>query len=239
MSGKKKGKIVSALSVSNSMDEASIEIKAWDDPSVGNSIDDISTMGKTVVNDAKITQLIQQAHLLYNSGQYTEALKITETVYESDSFRTENLLLLGAIHFQLRNFSECIFYNQQCIRIDPSFAESYSNLGNALKELGDLPAAIQFYLKAIKLKPRYCDAYNNLASCYMQLGQIEQSMETYHMALILNPSLVDAHSNLGNLFKVQGDLESSKKCYLEAIRIKPDFAIAWYMIRFSDILYYF
>jgi protein O-GlcNAc transferase len=47
----------------------------------------------------------------------------------------------------LRNFSESIFYNQQCIRVDPSFAESYSNLGNALKELGDIAAAAQFYLK--------------------------------------------------------------------------------------------
>lgn len=33
--------------------------------------------------------------------------------YEMDAFRTDNLLLLGAIHFQLRNFSESIFYNQQ------------------------------------------------------------------------------------------------------------------------------
>ncbi|CAN0440238.1 unnamed protein product, partial [Scytosiphon promiscuus] len=51
---------------------------------------------------------------------------------------------------QLRNFSECILYNQQCIRIDPNFAEAYSNLGNALKELGDVAGAIQFYLKVLK-----------------------------------------------------------------------------------------
>ena len=36
---------------------------------------------------------------------------------------------------------------QQCIRIDPNFAEAYSNLGNALKELGDVVGAVQFYLK--------------------------------------------------------------------------------------------
>jgi hypothetical protein len=39
-----------------------------------------------------------------------------------DAYRTDNLLLLGAVHFQLRNNSECIFYNQQAIRIDPNFA---------------------------------------------------------------------------------------------------------------------
>lgn len=107
--------------------------------------------------------LLSKIHLLYNGGHYQEALDVSQRVYELDAFRTDNLLLLGAIHFQLRNFSESIFYNQQCVRVDPNFAEGYSNLGNALKELGDVKAAVQFYLKAIKLKPRFCDAYNNLA----------------------------------------------------------------------------
>lgn len=90
---------------------------------------------------------LSQALNLYNAGHYTEALDACEEVYEADAFRTDNLLLIGAVHFQLRNFSEAIFYCQQCIRVDPNFAEGYSNLGNALKELGDIKAAIQFYLK--------------------------------------------------------------------------------------------
>jgi len=65
-------------------------------------------------------------------------------------------------HYQLRNFPEAIFYDQQCIRVDADCSEAYSNLGNALKELGDIKGGIQFYLKAIKLNPRNGDAYNNL-----------------------------------------------------------------------------
>ena len=174
-----------------------------------------------------VSVMLQKALHLYDGGHYIEALEACENVYEADAFRTDNLLLIGAVHFQMRNFSEAIFYSQQCVRVDPNFAEGYSNLGNALKELGDVQAAVQFYLKAIKLKPRYCDAYNNLAGAYMQQGQTQEAMETYQMALTLNPSLVDAHSNLGNLYKASGDLEAAKRCYLEAIRIKPDFAIVW------------
>lgn len=91
--------------------------------------------------------MLSKAHSLYNSGSYTEALSICEKIYESDTSKTQNLLLMGAIHFQLRNFSECIFYNQQCIKCDVNYAEAYGNLGNALKELGDLKGAIQFYDK--------------------------------------------------------------------------------------------
>ena len=94
-----------------------------------------------------VTAMLQEAHRAYNSGLYLEALGYCESLYEIDAFRTDNLLLLGAIHFQLRHFSESIFYNQQCLHVDPGFAESYSNLGNSLKELGDLKAAAQFYLK--------------------------------------------------------------------------------------------
>ena len=124
--------------------------------------------------------------------------------------------------------------NRQRIHCIPCYAaEAYGNLGNALKELGDLDGAVQFYMKvidansrscctriahgfrvcasglcctdwqAIKLKPRFSDAYNNLASVHMQLGDIKQAIETYRMAIMLNPGLVDAHSNLGNLYKAQ------------------------------------
>lgn len=177
--------------------------------------------------DTKISKMISSSRKLYNNGNYKDALAMCEAVYTADAYRVDNLLLIGALHYQLRNLSEAIFYNQQCIRVDPNFAEAYSNLGNALKELGDINGAIQFYLKAIKIKPRFPDVYNNLASSYMQLGKTDDAIQTFQMALTLNPRLVDAHSNLGNLLKAQGRLDEAKKSYLEAIRIRPDFAIAW------------
>ena len=70
------------------------------------------------------TGLLALAHQQYNSGRYKDAHITCEQIYQTDAYRTDNLLLLGAIHFQLRNFSECIFYNQQAIRIDPNFAEA-------------------------------------------------------------------------------------------------------------------
>ena len=114
-----------------------------------------SNSSSAIVNhqtiQVRVAQIISKAHNHYNKGRYTEALMLCEQAYELDAFRTDNLLLLGGIHFQLRNFSESVFYNQQCIRVDPNFAESYSNLGNALKELGDVKAASEFYLKVRKL----------------------------------------------------------------------------------------
>ncbi len=99
----------------------------------------------------QLPSFISKAQTLYNGGNYSEALAVCEKIYDFDAHRTENLLLMGAIHFQLRNYSESVFYNQQCIRVDPNFAEAYSNLGNALKELGDLKGATQFYSKVLSI----------------------------------------------------------------------------------------
>jgi protein O-GlcNAc transferase len=102
-----------------------------------------------LIPPSQIQSLVVKAQGLYNSGSYTDCLTLCEKIYDLDTYRTDNLLLLGAVHFQLRNYSESVFYNQQCIRVDPHFAEGYSNLGNALKELGDIKGATQFYLKVI------------------------------------------------------------------------------------------
>ncbi|RHY66601.1 hypothetical protein DYB38_009598, partial [Aphanomyces astaci] len=173
-------------------------------------------------------ELLDKAHHHYNQGKYKDGVIVCEQLYEADAARTDNLLLLGALHFQLRNFSEAIFYNQQCIRIDPHFAEAFGNLGNALKEIGDSQGAIQFYLRAIKLNPRFADVYNNLATSYMQLGATHEAIETYKMALVLGASSIYTFIlNLGNLYKAQGLFEDATTCFTNAIRVKPTFAIAW------------
>lgn len=46
------------------------------------------------------------------ANRYKDAQALCESVYRQGAYRTDNLLLLGAVHFQLRNFSECILYNQ-------------------------------------------------------------------------------------------------------------------------------
>lgn len=121
----------------------------------------------TALSGLQLNELMHKSQLLYNAGSYSDALSCSEKVYESDAYRTENLLLLGAIHFQLRNFSESIFYNQQCIRVDANFAEAYSNLGNALKELGDLKGATKFYLKV--LEPFTSDVLSPTSYRYISL----------------------------------------------------------------------
>ena len=45
--------------------------------------------------------LLSLAHQKYKAGNYKQALELTNTLYERNPGRTDNLLLLGAIYYQV------------------------------------------------------------------------------------------------------------------------------------------
>ncbi|XP_042463676.1 probable UDP-N-acetylglucosamine--peptide N-acetylglucosaminyltransferase SEC [Zingiber officinale] len=167
------------------------------------------------------------SHENYKAGNYNKALEYSNDVYIKNPKRTDNLLLLGAIYYQLQDFDACIAKNQEALAIDPHFPECYGNMANAWKEKGDINLAIQLYQTALKLRPNFADAWSNLASAYTRIGRLNDAAQCCRHALALNPRLVDAHSNLGNLMKAQGLYQEAYNCYLEALRVQPTFAIAW------------
>lgn len=178
-------------------------------------------------NEVEEDAHLSLAHQLYKAGKFKQALEHSNAVYERNTLRTDNLLLLGAIYYQLHDYDMCIARNEEALRIEPRFAECYGNMANAWKEKGDIDLAIRYYMIAIELRPNFADAWSNLASAYMRKGRLSEAAQCCRQALALNPLLVDAHSNLGNLMKVQGLVQEAYSCYLEALRIQPTFAIAW------------
>ena len=75
--------------------------------------------------------------------------------------------------------------------------DSYINLGNTYKELGNLKGAEKNYRVAIDLKPDYAQAFSNLGNILYDLGKFEQALINFEKALELNPYFVQAYSNMG------------------------------------------
>ncbi|GAB2215300.1 hypothetical protein Droror1_Dr00019683 [Drosera rotundifolia] len=125
--------------------------------------------------------------MMYKSGNYKQALEHSNAVYERNPVRTDNLLLLGAIYYQLHDFDSCIVMNEEALRFEPHFAECLGNMANAWKEKGDIDLAIHYYLIAIKIRPNFADAWSNLASAYMRKGRPSEAARCCRQALALNP----------------------------------------------------
>lgn len=66
-------------------------------------------------------------------------------MYVVNPNKTDVLLLIGAIYYQLGNYEQCIAFNDRCILLDPHMAEAHANLANALQQLGNFDMAVIYY----------------------------------------------------------------------------------------------
>lgn len=90
-------------------------------------------------------------------------------------------------------------------RIQPSFADAYSNMGNTLKEMQDIQGAMQCYSRAIQINPGFADAHSNLASIHKDSGNIAEATLSYRTALKLKPDFPDAYCNLAHCLQIVCD----------------------------------
>lgn len=97
---------------------------------------------------------------------------------------------------------EALIHYKEAIRIHPTFADAYSNMGNALKEMQDIQGAIQCYTRAIQINPAFADAHSNLASVYKDSGNIADAIQSYRTALKLKPEFPDAYCNLAHCLQI-------------------------------------
>ena len=96
-----------------------------------------------------------------------------------------------------------ISFPQEAIRIQPAFADAYSNMGNTLKEMHDIQGAMQCYTRAIQINPAFADAHSNLASVHKDSGNIPEAIQSYRTALKLKPNFPDAYCNLSHCLQVR------------------------------------
>ena len=101
----------------------------------------------------------------------------------------------------------------KALSINPDSHDAYSNMGNALKEQGNLEEAIEAYNKAIKLKPDYADAYYNLGNALKEQGKSEKAIEAYSNAIKLKPDFAEAHYNKGFALLNNGQLQQGLNEY--------------------------
>ncbi|KAH8314300.1 hypothetical protein KR074_012440 [Drosophila pseudoananassae] len=94
---------------------------------------------------------------------------------------------------------------KEAIRIQPTFADAYSNMGNTLKELQDVQGALQCYTRAIQINPAFADAHSNLASIHKDSGNIPEAIQSYRTALKLKPDFPDAYCNLAHCLQIVCD----------------------------------
>jgi len=62
---------------------------------------------------------------------------------------------------------------ERAVKIDPTYAEAYSNLGYTYRKQGKFDKAVRTYKRAIKLDPSLAEAHEYLGEAYAEMGKFD------------------------------------------------------------------
>src|ERR1700737_5581893 len=79
------------------------------------------------------------------------------------------------------------------LRIDPTNAAAFGNLGIIAAQQGDLAAAERLFRQEIKLRPEHPAGYNNLGTALQQQARLADAIAAHRQAIQLKPSCGEAH----------------------------------------------
>lgn len=124
---------------------------------------------------------------------------------------------------------------QQALALNPYDYRIYNNLGVALRQQGEISAAIAAYACAITLHPSFADAHYNLGNLWRERREFTRSIYHYRQAIAHQPN-ANTWNNLGNSLKELGDVSAAIAAYEEAIALQPDHASAHHNLGYAKLL---
>jgi protein O-GlcNAc transferase len=170
--------------------------------------------------------LLQQALMHHQAGNFTDAAAVYLKIYEETPQHVEVLFLLGTLYLQTGKSDAAATFLQKAIALKPDHVEAHNNLGTVFQNCGNLDEAVESYKRALNLAPDYAEAFYNLGSIFNKQRKFDEALEHYKQAISLSPDDYEAHLNIGNTFKELGKLEEAEKSYRKSTALKPDYAIA-------------
>lgn len=137
------------------------------------------------------------------------------------AFQKQALFALGQ-----NNLVTAIQCMQQAVQAAPSNPIYRRNLGELLRRIGQLDAAISSHKIAVDLEPDAAENHFHLGLALNDNQQYEAAIIHYRIALSLDSSYGLAWNNLGASLESLGDILGAKAAYKTAIQLNPAHAEA-------------
>jgi tetratricopeptide (TPR) repeat protein len=109
----------------------------------------------------------------------------------------------------------------RAIRLDPSLAIAYTNLGNIRFRRGDEAAAENLYRRAIEVDPRQPEAHYNLGYVMLERGDATGASQFFERAIEGDPRFADAHFNLAMAFEQMNERTRARAHWKKYLELEP------------------
>ena len=135
----------------------------------------------------------------------------------------------------LRNadWSSDLTLYQSAVKVSPNSAKAHFNLGNALRDKGKFPLAMEQYRQALSIYNRYAEVHYNKGVLYQEKGQLQLATGSYSAALLADSLHAPSWINLGTLMGRDGQFQSAYVAFERAKRLVPSNLDARFNFGFS------
>lgn len=134
--------------------------------------------------------------------------------------------LLGVTNIRLGRAREAEIAFRRACALEPASADAWNNLGNVLREQGNLPEARDSFDHALTLNPGFAEALNNLGNVEKAQGDFARAETSYRRATVLRPTYPESWINLGVVQGEQGNYAAAVETYRHALSLRSDDAVA-------------
>ena len=131
----------------------------------------------------------------HKNRQFESAKKIYQELIISEKNNFFPLFLLGTLEMDLRNFDEAINLLNMSLNKNPSYEDTYLNLGSIYYELNNYKECIKYYelgKNNYHLNENNNDTHyklcQNLARAYKNIGEIDKARDVYEEMYLKNDS---------------------------------------------------
>ena len=169
----------------------------------------------------RIEQLLSAALQARSAGELGAAERIYRQIVGLDPAHHGALHNLGVISTITRRLPQAVEWFERAANARPDAADTHSNLGAVLKELGDTDRAAGHLAEAIRLEPAHAAAHNNLGSVRLMANDPEAALQHFRRALELNPDDGVAWSNAGRALLMSRGAAAALEPLQRAVALAP------------------
>jgi tetratricopeptide (TPR) repeat protein len=170
---------------------------------------------------------MQEATLLHQQGQLSEAAVRYAQVLAQEKKNADAHFLLATIHCQQGRLTDGIELARKAIKIEPKYAAAHNLIAMAQQRLGRTELALNSFDRAVAANPRFAEAWFNRALTLLSLGRRPQAIESFDRALALDPDHAQARHGRGTALMLEDRNAPALADFDAAVALDPRLAHAF------------
>jgi tetratricopeptide (TPR) repeat protein len=116
--------------------------------------------------------VLSAPQLVHAAGAPSKSVAAPKTA--QDKRQAANVFFKKGENYQKKaDWQRAASQYQDAIKVDPEYAEAYSNLGYCYRKQGKYDIAVRTYQKAIDLNPKLAEAHEYIGEAYAEMGQFD------------------------------------------------------------------